>query len=290
MRLAAYAKVNLTLEVLGRRDDGYHETVSIMQTVDLADEIDLEPAGQLSVECDDPSLRGEANLAWRAAVCLAGRAGIEPQARIFIRKRIPTGMGLGGGSSDAASVLGGLSRLWGLGLSAPELEEIAAELGSDVPFFIRGGTALALGRGEVLTPLPSLEGLGLLLVCPRESIPDKTWAMYQRISRSHYTDGGITQRVVDNLVGGTLEVDGLHNVFETVAFETFPGLRDVFQKVGDATGRRPRLSGAGPALFCLPAGEQHRADAARALGNHRADVHLVRAIMPRLSGDGVSGG
>ena len=99
VRLAAYAKVNLTLEVLGRRDDGYHETVSIMQTVDLADEIDLEPAGELSVECDDPSLRGEANLAWRAAACLASRAGIEPQARIFIRKRIPTGMGLGGAAA-----------------------------------------------------------------------------------------------------------------------------------------------------------------------------------------------
>ena len=115
MRLKAYAKVNLTLEVLGRRDDGYHEVVSIMQTVDLADEIDLEPAERLSVECDDPSLRGEANLAWRAAVSLAGRAGMEAQARIFVRKRIPTGMGLGGGSSDAASVLMGLDRLWGLG-------------------------------------------------------------------------------------------------------------------------------------------------------------------------------
>ena len=290
MRLKAYAKVNLTLEVLGRRDDGYHEVVSIMQTVDLADEIDLEPAERLSVDCDDPSLRGEANLAWRAAVSLAGRAGMEPQAQVFIRKRIPTGMGLGGGSSDAASVLVGLNHLWELGLSAPELEEIAAELGSDVPFFIRGGTALAQGRGEALTPLPSLEGLGLLLVCPRESIPDKTRAMYGRMNRSHYTDGGITQRVVDNLIGGTLEVDGLHNVFETVAFETFPGLRDVFQQVEEATGRRPRLSGAGPSLFCLPAEEQDLSDAARALGIHRADVHLVRAIMPRLSGDSASGG
>ena len=215
---------------------------------------------------------------------------MEPQVRIFVRKRIPTGMGLGGGSSDAASVLVGLNRLWGLGLSDPELQEIAAELGSDVPFFIRGGTVLAQGRGEALTPLPSLEGLGLLLVCPRQSIPDKTRAMYGRMNRSHYTDGGITQRVVDNLVGGTLEVDGLHNVFETVAFETFPGLRDVFQLVGEATGRRPRLSGAGPSLFCLPAGEQHRADAAKSLLGNRADVHLVRAIMPRLSGDGASGG
>ena len=178
----------------------------------------------------------------------------------------------------------------GAGLSDPELQEIAAELGSDVPFFIRGGTALAHGRGEELTPLPSLEGLALLLVCPRESIPDKTREMYRRITRSHYTDGGITQRVVDNLLGGTLEVDGLHNVFEAVALETFPGLRDVFQLVGEATGRRPRLSGAGPALFCLPADEQNLADAARALANHRADVHLVRAIMPRLSGDGLSGG
>ena len=285
----AYAKINLSLEVTGKRDDGYHEIKTVLHTIDLADRLAFRPAEQTSLECDQPSLEDEHNLVLRTCQLIQEYTGHQGGAAIRLQKNIPVAAGLGGGSSDAASVLAGLSRLWELGLSDPELEEIAAELGSDVPFFIRGGTALAQGRGEALTALPSLESLGLLLVCPRESILDKTRAMYQRISRSHYTDGGITQRVVDNLVGGTLEVDGLHNVFETVALETFPGLRDVFQQVGQATGQRPRLSGAGPALFCLPAGEQHLADAARVLGNHRADVHLVRAIMPRLSGEGASG-
>ena len=171
MRLAAYAKVNLTLEVLGRRDDGYHETVSIMQTVDLADEIDLEPAGGLSVECDDPSLRGEANLAWRAAVYLAGRAGIEPRAQIFIRKRIPAGMGLGGGSSDAASVLAGLNRLWELGLSEPELEEIAAELGSDGP----GWRPVEGLRGVKAGPREEVTVASLLLALGGSSAGKKLW-------------------------------------------------------------------------------------------------------------------
>ena len=255
MRLPAYAKINLTLEVLGRRGDGFHEVVSILQTVDLADRVDLQPGSSLRVVCDAPELDGEANLAWRAAEALARRAGIQPRARVFIRKRIPVGMGLGGGSSDAAAVLMGLNRMWELGFGLDELSEIAAGLGSDVPFFLRGGIALAEGRGEVVTPLPQLAPFPALLVCPGDSIPDKTRRLYGRIRPPHYSDGGITQRVVRTMLGGQLEADTLHNVFESVALETFPGLGDVYRTVTEVMGRLAAPFRRWPGPF-LPAGQR----------------------------------
>ena len=282
MRLAAYAKINLTLETLGRRADGYHEVVSILQTIDLADRVDLQPGGRLRVVCDDPALDGEVNLAWQAAEALARSAGIQPRAQVFIRKRIPVGMGLGGGSSDAAAVLLGLNRMWELGLEVDELLEIAAGLGSDVPFFIRGGTALAEGRGELVTPLPRLAALPTLLVCPEETIADKTRRLYAQITPAHYSDGGITRRVVQTMMGGQLVADSLHNVFEPLALATFAGLADVYYAVAAVMGRRPHLSGAGPALFCLPASERQHRDVVKTLRNSQARAYLVRAIMPRL--------
>ena len=156
LRIPAFAKINLSLEVIGRRDDGYHDVATILQTIDLADELALEPANTLSVTCDDPGLAGESNIVWRAATNLASRAGILPRARIHITKRIPVAAGLGGGSADAAAALLGLNRMWELNLATPELHQVAATLGSDVPFLLTGGTALATGRGDVLHPLPPL--------------------------------------------------------------------------------------------------------------------------------------
>ena len=141
MEVLAYAKVNLTVEILGRRKDGYHEVRTILQTVDLADRLDISKSSRLRVECDEPHLSGKDNLVWRAAEKLAERAGVSPQVRIRIQKRIPVGMGLGGGSSDAAAALLALNRFWELDLGPDELGRTAAELGSDVPFFLTGGTA-----------------------------------------------------------------------------------------------------------------------------------------------------
>ena len=143
MRIPAYAKLNLTLEVLGRRNDGFHQVVTIMQTIGLADVLEIKHDTDLSVVCEYPDLTGEQNLVWQAAVALAKAGNVEPKARISIEKRIPVGMGLGGGSSDAATALLGLNSLWGLGLTVERLAEIAATLGSDVAFFLWGGTALA---------------------------------------------------------------------------------------------------------------------------------------------------
>jgi len=152
--LRASAKVNLALEVLGKRADGYHEIATVLQAVDLFDRIAVETADSLSLHTDDPDLpTDEGNLVMRAARLLQKAAGIETGARIRLQKRIPVAAGLGGGSSDAAATLWGLSRLWKLRWPTARLQELAVELGMDVPFFLGAGRAVARGRGEQLAPL-----------------------------------------------------------------------------------------------------------------------------------------
>ena len=154
MEVEAQAKLNLTFEVLGKRGDGYHEVKTVMQTIGLSDRISLEHWPTLRVDCDSRELSGEANLVYKAAHALARSRGIQARARIRIQKRIPVAMGLGGGSSDAAAALRVLNDLWETGATQEELGEIAATIGSDVSFFLTGGTALAEGRGEIVSPLP----------------------------------------------------------------------------------------------------------------------------------------
>ena len=281
MRVQAYAKINLTLEILGLRSDGFHEVKSIIQTIDLADRLDLSPASRLKVDCDDPSLNGDANLVWQAAVSLAERAGIEPRAHIYMRKRIPVGMGLGGGSSDAAAALLSLNQLWGVGLPINEMSSMAVKIGSDVPFFLRGGTALAEGRGELVSPLPAVAQMPVLLVCPDETFGDKTRKLYSHITPSHYSDGGVTRRLVQTMMGGQLETSMLYNVFETVAFQVFPGLGNLYQRVANLVASPPHLCGSGPALFCLPSSEEEFQDVAKALKYCKVSVHLAHAIIPQ---------
>lgn len=285
MRVQAYAKINLTLEILGHRNDGFHEVKSILQTIDLADRLDLEPASCLRVDCDDPSLNGEANLIWDAAVSLAARAGIEPMAHIFVRKRIPVGMGLGGGSSDAATALLALNQLWGVGLPVDEMYSMAAKIGSDVPFFLKGGTALSEGRGERVSGLPAVAQMPVLLVWPDETFEDKTRKLYSHITSAHYSDGGVTRRLVQTIMGRQLETSMLYNVFENVAFQVFPGLGDLYQRVANLVADPPHLCGAGPALFCMPSSEEEYQEVVKALQYCKASAYLAHAIIPQPPND-----
>ena len=165
MRLAAHAKINLTLEVLGTRPDGYHDLRSVVTTIPLHDDVELldAPADEVTVEMEGdgmeaPRVPCEANLAVRAARALAAAAGVSRGVRIRIVKHIPAGAGLGGGSADAAAVLNGLNELWGLDLPKERLCEIGAEVGSDVPALVLGGVVLMEGRGERVTPLVQRAG------------------------------------------------------------------------------------------------------------------------------------
>ena len=194
--VTAPAKVNLHLEVLGLRADGFHELAMVMQSIDLADRLTFTASSdaELTLSCDDPSLSiGEDNLVLRAAQLLRSRSGFpELGAAIHLEKQIPIGAGLAGGSSDGAAALLGLDALWGLGHSRADLERLAAELGSDMPFCVAGGSQLCFGRGEVLEPLPAVQDpLAVLLVKDPSVSVSTPWA-YRRcreLNGDHYLQG-----------------------------------------------------------------------------------------------------
>ena len=251
--IKAPAKINLTLEVLGKRPDGFHEIRSVIQTIDLYDSLRFSSSRQLRFSSDNPEFNAEESLVTRAAAMLQEASGSSKGATIEIKKRIPMVAGLGGDSSDAAVTLSQLNRLWKLRLSTLELGELAPRLGSDVPFFLYGGTALVGGRGEKVKVLPSLPRRWVvLLVPPFPRMPEKTARLYASLKASHYTDGQITERLVKALKARRgFKPSLLFNTFENVAFELFPELgvyRNHFIKLG---ANNVHLAGSGPALFAL---------------------------------------
>ena len=182
MTLQAAAKINLSLDVTGKRPDGYHTLESIFQSVDIYDTITLtvEDGEGIALSCDAPAVPcDEHNLAWKAAQALLDAAQLRAKVTIDLHKEIPSGAGMGGGSSDAAGVLWGLNELLGCGFSNEKLREIGVTLGADVPFLLLGGTAYAEGVGEVLTPLPAVPALRLIIVKGTESV--STPAAYKAI-------------------------------------------------------------------------------------------------------------
>lgn len=258
LRVRAPAKINWTLEVLGKRPDGYHEVRTILQTIDLADIVMLAPAEEitLALEGDAPSLAGlppEENLAYRAAQLLRERAHCQRGAYIVIDKHIPVAAGLGGGSSDAAAVLRGLRQLWELNISDDELGSIAAELGSDVPFFLQAGTAVASGRGVALDPIPMTLDQHLVIVWPRSQLKEgKTARAYAALRPEHYTDGSRTERLAARLrAGEPIRDEDLFNVFEFVLPDIDPEAAKLFELSSSLGLGRPHLCGSGPAFFIL---------------------------------------
>ena len=250
LTLYAHAKLNLTLEVLGRRPDGYHEIASIMQTLELADTVTLEPSESLEVECSESTLNGEENLAWRTAELLRRETGVASGARISIDKKIPTSAGLGGGSSDAAATLVGLNTMWELGLSHDRLRALGAELGSDVPFLIDGGTAIALGRGERVRSLPPSRLPWFVLAFPESSRSDKTAFMYRSITQEHFTRGGLTRKLEARIRnGGDIPPQLLFNTFDTVARAVEPDVERCWSDMYAAGAREIHVSGSGPTVY-----------------------------------------
>lgn len=275
----AYAKINLSLEILGRRRDGYHDLLTILQTVDLYDTLSFEPAADITLTCNVPGLAGEGNLVLRAAHLLQRATGCPGGAAIHLEKGIPPAAGLGGGSSDAATTLVALSRLWGLSMTQANLQNLAAALGSDVPFFLSGGTCLAEGRGEVLTPLPALPEHWVVLIRPPLEIPDKTALMYANITRREYTGGSVTRHIARTLQQGRpLEPGLIFNAFEWVAYRLFEVIDVVRQQVVEAGADHVRLCGAGPALYAIYATEAPARALAARLREEELEVYLTRTI------------
>jgi|DewCreStandDraft_2_1066082.scaffolds.fasta_scaffold00351_35 4-diphosphocytidyl-2-C-methyl-D-erythritol kinase len=268
LRVLAPAKINWTLEVMGRRPDGYHEVTTVLQTIALWDELELEEAPGLEVETVGGPSFGEEDLALRAARLLLPQGGV----RVRVRKGIPVAAGLGGGSSDAAAVLRGISSLLGLSICSDELHCLAAGLGSDVPFFLYGGTALATGRGEVVSPLPDAPTVWLVILVPPFDLEGKTGLMYRSLSPSQYSDGSFTRSFLARMEERRAVDEGLmHNAFEPVAYALLPDLAHYRRALLKAGARRVHLAGSGPSLFALA-----------------ADVAEAEAMAARLRAEGLT--
>jgi len=280
LTLRAYAKVNLTFEALSKRADGYHEIVTVLQTVSLADTLTFELGESLDLSCNVPSLQSADNLVLKAASLLREETGCLKGASIGLTKEIPIAAGLGSGATDAAATLVGLNRLWELNLPLERLLELAANLGSDVPSFLCGGTVLAKGRGDRVTPLPPIPELWLVLLRPAiEPVLGKTAQLYSQLDTSHFTSGQFTERLVDHLLyGQTASSSLLFNIFESVAFDFFPRLSRYRSRFLAAGAESVHLAGAGFALFTLVPNEAQGKALLSNLEADRLEAYLVRTV------------
>ncbi len=251
LTIRAPAKINLTLEVLAKREDGFHEIRSVIQTIDLCDSLRFQLARNIEVRSDSPAWVPEASLVTRVVKLVQETTRCSKGVKIEVSKGIPLLSGLGGDSSDAAAALRGLNKLWGLGLKPEELLRVAAQLGSDTAFFLYGGTALVTGKGEMVTPLPPLPHRWVvLMVPPLARTPGKTGRLYARINAGHYTGGQITDRLVAAIKGGhEVAPSRLFNVFDDVAADSFSGLEGYRQQFLGSGATNVHLAGSGPVLF-----------------------------------------
>ncbi|GAG34475.1 unnamed protein product, partial [marine sediment metagenome] len=242
-----------TLEVLAKRRDGFHEIRSVIQTINLCDSLHFQLSQNIEFKSNVPNWVPQESLVSKAASLIKEVAKYSGGAAIEVSKRIPLVSGLGGDSSDAAAILRGLNKLWGLDLGLKELLGLAAELGSDVAFFLYGGTALVEGRGERVTPLPPFPHMWVVLVMPPvPRMSGKTAQLYASLKASHYTGGQITERLVKELrEGGEFTPSLLFNTFENVAFTRLSELSVYREHMAKVGATDVHLAGSGPALFTL---------------------------------------
>jgi 4-diphosphocytidyl-2-C-methyl-D-erythritol kinase len=282
--IRAYAKINLTLDVLGRRADGYHELRTVMQAIDLYDTLCLVESmdGSVHIVCDRPELNDSGNLAVRAAQLVRQRLDIRQGLVLELHKRIPMAAGLGGGSSDAAAVLLALQKWWRLPLSAAELLEMAADLGSDVPFFLSGGLALCEGRGERVTPLaPRWPGSMRWLVLVKPAIAVSTAAVFGNLPASDYSDGSSSRALCSTLEeGDELALEALHNSLERSVLERYPEVARARNELLKAGASLVRLSGSGPTLFAPFSELREAIKVQQEMLLRGYEVYLSRAIYP----------
>lgn len=267
LRLNAYAKINLSLDVLARRDDGYHDIGTVMHTIELHDTLILRETGRgISVRCDQKSVPTDVqNVVFRTAQLLQETYGLQRDIEIEIQKHIPTAAGLGGGSADAAVALLGLAQLWKLRIDQQTLMELAAKLGSDVPFFLVGGAALATGRGDKVDFLRTLPATWIVLACPAIEVAT-AWA-YGQLDVSSIQTRPDTPGLVTALRNA--DVSGvaarLANVFEPLIVAHHPAVGEAKARLLEAKALGASLTGTGPVVFAVFSGETVARDAAAAL-------------------------
>jgi len=268
--LPSFAKVNLHLRVLGKREDGYHDIFTVFQTVSLHDTITFEEsASEIVLECDEPNVPTDIrNLVVKAANRIRDRYQVLKGAYIRIEKRIPMGGGLGGGSSNAAVALIGLTRLWRLNARVQDLEPIAADLGADVPFFLHGGTMIGEGLGTSLNEVAEFEAENMIIVTPDVHV--STAAAYEALRAESLTNAE-ANRILRVCRSEAESPDFLHsalrNDFETTVFAAFPEIGPAKQKLVDLGARQVLMSGSGSSVFAIFDKEETRQIALKALDN-----------------------
>lgn len=268
--LPAFAKINLHLRVLGRRDDGYHEIETVFQTITLHDRLTFAPlAGErVELSCDDAEVPAdESNLVYRAALALRERYGSRAGARVTLEKNIPAQAGLGGGSADAAVALLGLSRLWRLAPARDELAELGARLGADVPFFLTGGTALGTGTGTRITPLEDAPARHLVVVTPgvKVSTADAYKALNAPALTKAESAANLSVSRAESEISGS-DREALRNDFEAAVFRLHPETGRAREALLSAGARGALLSGSGSAVFGFFDSKGEAERARRALG------------------------
>lgn len=284
--LPAPAKLNLGLEILGKRGDGYHELSTIFVAVSLFDTLEFAPSTATIVHSSNPELERKPNLVQKALLTARRLAPSKVGARITLHKRIPLAAGLGGASSDAATTFMGCQRLWNTDFGFEQLLKAAAELGSDVPFFLRGGCAFGQGRGELLKPLTITTETWFVLVSPNIVIQDKTATLFRDLTAADYSRGDrISQQVRSLERSGTLDTSLLVNAFTRPLFERLPALETIVDAMKDAGAAHIALTGAGPTHYSVeidPERASRVADHLRGVLGNRARVEVVQAIPPRV--------
>ncbi len=253
LTIQAPAKINLTLEVLEKREDGFHEISSVIQEIDLCDTLSFEESNEIEVVCDNPEWQAKQSLIPQVATMLQQLSSCSKGVKINLSKKIPLLSGLAGDSSCAAATLKGLNILWEQGYSPGQLVNFAAKLGSDIVFFLSGGTALVQGRGEIVSPLPALPEMWVVLLMPdTKRTIGKTGKMYASLESAFFTTGEKTDNLVRKLAGGgNIGNESLFNVFENVAYSIYQGLDICRNDFLNAGATSVHLAGSGPTLFTI---------------------------------------
>lgn len=275
IKVEGNAKINLTLDILGKRPDGYHEVAMVMQSIGLSDTVEMEKTdGPIELTINVPWLKAdEKNLAWRAAALIKEEYKLAGGVRMKLTKRIPVAAGLAGGSTDAAAVLRGMNELYALDLSEERLCELGARLGSDIPFCLLGGTMLSTGRGEVLKRLPDLPATWVVLAKPRISV-STAWA-YQNYDAQGAKEHPDNERIQQEIARGDRKaVAGLLcNVLESVTIKKYDVISQYKQMMMQQGAMASMMSGSGPTVFGL-AERKETADRIAAYMREHTDAYV----------------
>jgi 4-diphosphocytidyl-2-C-methyl-D-erythritol kinase len=250
LSIRSFAKINLALSVRGKRTDGYHDIQTVFQMIDLCDELEFRPSTDIELRCESlPDLQTEENLVWKAANLLAEKRAKKRGVSIILKKRIPVGAGLGGGSSNAAAALIGLRRFWTLELSDPDLSALAKDLGSDVPFFLHGGTAMGSGRGEMIHPLSDLPSLYLVVIFPGVHVATAEAYRSLNLGLTSSLEDLRIQRFIGKVQAGRSFLTELFNDFEASILPAYPPIVEAKNFLQERGATATMLSGSGSSVF-----------------------------------------